>query len=48
MKTDWWRGIEPDMWRFVGEPLGTAREDYAAVLSALLRLSGDRADVDHA
>lgn len=40
MRTDWWRGIEPDMWRFVGEPLGNAREDYAAVLSALLRLSG--------
>ncbi|MEU9507835.1 DUF2397 family protein [Micromonospora sp. NPDC048170] len=40
MRTDWWRAIEPDMWRFVGEPLGNAREDYAAVLSALLRLSG--------
>ncbi|MCM3920126.1 DUF2397 family protein [Frankia sp. AiPs1] len=40
MRSDWWRGIEPDMWRFVGEPLGEAREDYAAILSALLRLSG--------
>ncbi|MEV8509721.1 DUF2397 family protein [Actinoplanes sp. NPDC051475] len=31
------------MWRFVGEPRGDAREDYAAVLSALLRLSGTSA-----
>jgi uncharacterized protein (TIGR02677 family) len=43
MNADWWRGIEPDMWRFAGEPRGDAREDYAAVLSALLRLSGTSA-----